>query len=66
MKIKKKKFKLAVFPSSAVDARLADWDGVGYLLETYYPEVWPKILPNFDIIRQYFVPTLGHHRYIVP
>ena len=40
---KGKKFKLAIFPSKAVDAQCATWEGVTYLLEKHFPEVWPKV-----------------------
>lgn len=46
-------FKLAIFPSSAAEVRQATWDGVAYLLQTQYGEIWnegPKISKHWDYI----------------
>ena len=44
-------FVLAVFPSSSADAKQATWEGVEYLLEAHYPEVWNKISARLPQIK---------------
>jgi hypothetical protein len=46
-----KLFKLAIFPSESADSKPATWSGVECLLETNYPEVWPKIAAHLPKIR---------------
>ena len=42
------KFKLAIFPS--VDCVLADWEGMFNILESTYPDIWPRIAQHtFDL-----------------
>ena len=48
---KGKLFKLAIFPSVSVDSSPATWDGVAYLLERHFPEVWPKVSRHLPEIR---------------
>ena len=45
-----KLFKLCIFPSASVSATKATWTGVATLLETHYPEVWPKISVHLPTI----------------
>lgn len=48
-----KLFKLAIFPSSSVNAVRATWDGVEQLLKQYYPECWdPYVKNHFNTIRE--------------
>ena len=49
---KGKKFKLSIFPSKEVDGKCATWDGLAYLLENHYSEVWPKISPHLPRIQE--------------
>ena len=49
---KGKKFKLSIFPSKEVDGKCATWDGLAYLLENHYSEVWPKISPHLSRIQE--------------